>query len=204
MPEPEQGMVRRRADAVQNRAKLLDAAEEVFLEAGVNASLDVVAERAGVGRATLFRNFADRGALIVGLLDRAVEELEDEAASVGEDAAALGRLLHFVAERILLRAPLIEIWTTLGHDNPAVLAALGRYAAVFEKPVASAVAGGACRADLVVSDVTLLVAMLSAALYTRTPDARLRQVERGWQLMCEAAQLRGAPPLRCDPAGDPG
>ncbi|EKU82119.1 TetR/AcrR family transcriptional regulator [Massilia timonae] len=192
-PEAEQGTLRRRADAVQNRTKLLDAAEAVFLEAGVKVSLDVVAERAGVGRATLFRNFPDRGALIVGLLDRAIDELESEAASVAQDALALGGLLHFVAERIVVRAPLTEIWMTLDHDNPALLSALERVAAVFEKPVAWAVAGGACRADLVVSDVILLVSMLSGALYARAPDTRRRMVERGWLLVCEAAQLRGAP-----------
>lgn len=197
----EQGTVRRRADAMHNRTRLLDAAEEVFLEAGINASLDVVAERAGVGRATLFRNFADRCALIAGLLGRAIDELESEAASVNQDAHALRRLLYFVANRIVVRAPLTEIWMTLDHDDPALLSALERLAAVLEKPVAWAVAGGTCRADLVVSDVILLVSMLSGALYARTPDTRRMLAERGWQLVCEAAQLHGAPALLGNPAG---
>lgn len=201
VPVSGQGTVRRRADAMHNRTRLLDAAEEVFLEAGINASLDVVAERANVGRATLFRNFADRCALIVGLLGRAIDELESEAASISQDAHALRRLLHFVAERIVVRAPLTEIWMTLDHDNPALLSALERLAAVFEKPVVLAVAGGTCRADLVVSDVILLVSMLSGALYARTPDKRRVFAERGWQLVCEAAQLEGAPALLGRPAG---
>jgi AcrR family transcriptional regulator len=185
--------VRRRTDAVQNHTKLLDAAEAVFLESGVNASLELVAERAGVGRATLFRNFADRGALIMGLLSRAVTELEDVAASIDEDALALGRLLHFMAKRIVMRAPLQEIWMTLDHDHPALLGALARVETVFEKPVALAVAGGACRSDLMVSDVILLISMLRGALYARTPTMRSRMVERGWVLVCEAARLNMAP-----------
>ena len=185
--------VRRRADAVQNRTKLLDAAELVFLEEGVNASLDLIAERAGVGRATLFRNFADRGALTLALLDRAVAELEEEAALISNDPLALGRLLHFMAKRVIMRAPLNEIWMTLEHDHPALIAALVRVGAVFEKPVAWAVAGGACRSDFMESDVILLVSMLRGALYARSPDVRRKMVERGWDLVCEAARLNGAP-----------
>lgn len=198
------GAVRRRADAVQNRTKLLDAAEAVFLEAGVNASLELVAERAGVGRATLFRNFADRGALIVGLLGRAVAELEEQAESLDKDALALGRMLHFMAERIVRRAPLTEIWMTLDHDNPALLAALVRLEAVFEKPVAWAVAGGACRSDLAVSDIILLVSMLSGVLHARSPDVRRRMAERCWHLVCETARLNGAPGSLGNPACERG
>ncbi|WP_052148926.1 helix-turn-helix domain-containing protein [Sphingomonas sp. Ant20] len=72
-------MPQRRLDAVQNRAKLLEAGEAVFLELGINAPLDAIAERAGVGRATLFRNFVDRRSLIMALLDRGLDEIEGEA-----------------------------------------------------------------------------------------------------------------------------
>jgi AcrR family transcriptional regulator len=201
-PPGENSTVRRRADAVQNHTKLLDAAEAVFLESGVNASLELIAERAGVGRATLFRNFTDRGALIVGLLSRAVTELEDEAASIDEDSLALGRLLHFVAKRIVVRASLNEIWMTLDHDHPALLSALVRVEAVFEKPVSWAVAGGACRPDLKVSDVILLVSMLRGALYARSPTVRSRMIKRGWDLVCDAARLNMAPVFLGNPVGE--
>ncbi len=75
-------MSQRRADAMHNRDKLLEAADAVFLELGVNAPLDAIAERAGVGRATLFRNFADRPALLLGLFERSVDSLEREALRV--------------------------------------------------------------------------------------------------------------------------
>ncbi len=41
----------------------------VFGQHGVTAPLDLVVERPGVGRATLYRNFPDRTALIEALLD---------------------------------------------------------------------------------------------------------------------------------------
>lgn len=187
------GVPHRRADALGNRSKLLDAAEAVFLESGVNVSLDLVAERAGVGRATLFRNFADRRALINSLLERSLDELEREAAALPRDALALGRLLHFIAARIVARAPLTEFWLTSGYDDPAVRAALARFTAVIEQPVAWAVAGGACRADLVASDVFLLVSMFSGVLYAQGAEARLSQLTRAWRMACEAAKLHAPP-----------
>ena len=54
-------------DARANRERLLDAAGEVFAEQGVVAPMSVVAHRAGVGVGTLYRHFADRDALVLGL-----------------------------------------------------------------------------------------------------------------------------------------
>ena len=53
-----------RADAQRNRKRILDAAREVFAEQGLDASLNEVARRAGVGVATLFRRFPTREELI--------------------------------------------------------------------------------------------------------------------------------------------
>ena len=54
-----------RDDAATRRRRLLDAADEVFSEQGVNAPLELVIERAGLGRATLYRHFPDRTALMI-------------------------------------------------------------------------------------------------------------------------------------------
>ncbi|NEL42881.1 MAG: helix-turn-helix transcriptional regulator, partial [Xanthomonas perforans] len=56
-------MTTSRPDAALRRRQILDAADEVFSEHGVNAPLELVVERAGLGRATLYRNFPDRLAL---------------------------------------------------------------------------------------------------------------------------------------------
>ncbi|QRX97486.1 TetR/AcrR family transcriptional regulator [Streptomyces noursei] len=50
-----------RADAERNRARVLSAARQVFLESGTAAPLDEIARRAGVHIATLYRRFPDRG-----------------------------------------------------------------------------------------------------------------------------------------------
>ena len=55
-----------RADALRNRAAILDVAAEV-LAADPGASLAEVASRAGLGRATLYRHFASRDALLAAI-----------------------------------------------------------------------------------------------------------------------------------------
>ncbi|MBB5866965.1 AcrR family transcriptional regulator [Allocatelliglobosispora scoriae] len=54
-----------RADAERNRAKLLCAARSVFAEQGLEAPLEEIARRAGVGIATLYRRFPTRESLVV-------------------------------------------------------------------------------------------------------------------------------------------
>ncbi|MFT2818311.1 TetR/AcrR family transcriptional regulator [Leifsonia sp. A12D58] len=65
----------RRRDARQNRERLLAEARELFATNGVDASLEEVARRSGVGVATLYRNFPTRDDLIRALYDLALAEL---------------------------------------------------------------------------------------------------------------------------------
>lgn len=58
-----------RADARQNRMRILDAAREVLAERGINAPIDEIARRAGVGIATLYRRFPTRAELIAAAFD---------------------------------------------------------------------------------------------------------------------------------------
>jgi AcrR family transcriptional regulator len=53
-----------RADAQRNRETLLAAASELFAESGTEVPLESVAVRAGLGIATLYRNFPTRDALV--------------------------------------------------------------------------------------------------------------------------------------------
>jgi AcrR family transcriptional regulator len=53
-----------RADAQRNRDKILDAAADLFAQAGTDIALETIAAHAGVGIATLYRNFATRDALV--------------------------------------------------------------------------------------------------------------------------------------------
>ena len=63
-----------RADAARNRARLLVAARDVFAERGLDATMDEVARRAGVGVGTAYRRFRNRDDLIAALFEERLEE----------------------------------------------------------------------------------------------------------------------------------
>jgi AcrR family transcriptional regulator len=70
----------------------------MILELGKQPPLDAIAERAGVGIATLYRNFPNSQALLravaLHVLDRAIEAGEEAAASGEDGLEALRRYLH--------------------------------------------------------------------------------------------------------------
>ena len=75
---------KQRADAQQNRARILAVAKAAFAESGANASLDDVAKRAGVGPGTLYRHFPSRADLLTAVYQAAAEKLGAAAADFAE------------------------------------------------------------------------------------------------------------------------
>src|SRR5262249_55977678 len=97
-----EGLRHLRADARRNREQLLTAARDVFVEQGVDAPLDEVARRAGVGFATLSRRFRDRNALVravvLNVLARVTEALERAIDEEPDAFHALARYMHAALE----------------------------------------------------------------------------------------------------------
>ena len=67
-----------RSDARENRARILTAAREAFAEDGAT-SMNQVAQRAGVGAGTLYRNFPTREALVLAVYQDEVARIVDTA-----------------------------------------------------------------------------------------------------------------------------
>jgi AcrR family transcriptional regulator len=68
-----------RADAARNRAALVAAAREVMAERGLEAALDDIARKAGIGNATLYRRFPRRIDLIAAVF---ADRMGDHARAV--------------------------------------------------------------------------------------------------------------------------
>lgn len=87
-----------RADARRNRRRILDAAIELILEIGGEPTRDAVAQRAGVGIATLYRHFPDRQTLLHGVvldvLDRTIDQGDAALAESATGGEALRRYMH--------------------------------------------------------------------------------------------------------------
>src|SRR3954470_22243281 len=74
-----------RKDAERNRQRIMAAAGQLFAEVGLAASLDAVAERAGVGVGTVYRRFPDKESLI----DALFEERIDAVVAIAEECLAI-------------------------------------------------------------------------------------------------------------------
>jgi AcrR family transcriptional regulator len=73
----------RRADAERNRDKILAAARTAFAEPGAEISMAEISRRAGVGMATLYRNFPVRRELLEALYADEVNAVCEAAEVVG-------------------------------------------------------------------------------------------------------------------------
>jgi len=104
---PEEACRPLRADALRNRARLLDAAQVVFAAQGLSVPVDVIAEKAGVGVGTLYRHFPTKEKLFEAILITRIQEIAADARAradaVDPGAAFFGFLEHLVAESALKR-----------------------------------------------------------------------------------------------------
>lgn len=94
-----------RRDAARNRERLLGAARDLIVECGADGlTMDRLAERAGVGKGTVFRRFGSRAGLMISLLSDAEAEFQARfmfgPPPLGPGAPARERLIAFGAERI--------------------------------------------------------------------------------------------------------
>lgn len=180
-PQP----VKMRADARQNRERLLQAADVVFQRQGINAPLDAVFAEAGVGKTTFFRHFPDRQTLLAALLDRATDELIQEVERIGDRPDALHRMMTFLTERIGRRAALIVYWSAVDADHPAVRTMFARSEPLFADAIARAKQAGLCRPDLTSKDMILIGRMLASAVNLAPPAHKSRIADRAALLLLE-------------------
>lgn len=94
-----------RRDAARNRELLLCAARELVEEGGADRlTMGALAQRAGVGKGTVFRRFGSRAGLMMTLLSDAEAEFQARfmfgPPPLGPGAPPLERLIAFGAERI--------------------------------------------------------------------------------------------------------
>lgn len=103
-----------RADAANNRARILDAAEQVFA-AGENVSTEQVARLADVGIATVFRHFPTKADLLEAVLVTRLQRLRDAARQLRTANDPGAALLRFVAHIVGDATGKIAIAEALGR-----------------------------------------------------------------------------------------
>ena len=157
----------RRVDARRNYDRLVAAAREVFSESGLDASLDDIARRAGVGNATLYRHFPTRHALLEAAHRDQISSLcslADELLETSAAADALGQwLLAVIDSTSVSRGLRAALWAASGGEDPALDWC---QRAVFEAAgslLAAATKATAAPADLSVGQLLKFVNAISLA-----------------------------------------
>ena len=159
-----------RADAANNRERLLAAAHVVFAERGLAATLDDVARHAGVGVGTAYRHFPNKQALASEVLEGAMLQLaaDAEAALAVDDPwqAFAGFFETVVASQARHRG-LHHLSASDGIASAAVQQRFeGAVLSLFER----AQRAGVVRADACATDIGPLLVMLRTVIDLSPPS----------------------------------
>jgi AcrR family transcriptional regulator len=106
-----------RADARRNRARILEAAEQVFSEKGASASTEEVASSAGVAIGTIFRHFPTKDDLLRALMKELLQRLTDEVSSLntdGDPATALFTFFTRMVEQAAAKKTVVDLLAQTG------------------------------------------------------------------------------------------
>ncbi|MEE2523554.1 TetR/AcrR family transcriptional regulator [Pseudarthrobacter sp. J75] len=161
-----------RADAARNVDKIISAASHCFREYGPDVPLQTIATTAGVGPATLFRNFADKEDLVLAALNRQLRCRVDPVISEAllEDDAAIG--LFRVMEEIMAASS--EDANLLGAVAGRRQLLVGITGSVIESVGVLLGRGqrqGSLRDDVSLTDMVRLLAMLIGVVDTMEPGS---------------------------------
>ncbi|GAA4234515.1 TetR/AcrR family transcriptional regulator [Actinomadura meridiana] len=168
-----------RADARDNRNRILAAAAEVFVEQGPGAPLEDISKRAGTGIATLYRRFPDRESLTRAVALDALQRTADEARRARDEEptafAALVRYLHRVLD-IRIGAVFPVLLNEIPFDDAEIASVRDGGVAVMQGLVATAQDDGDLRPDVTHADIGMLLVRLSRPLPGSIPRDVAEQV----------------------------
>ncbi|MES4907989.1 MULTISPECIES: helix-turn-helix domain-containing protein [unclassified Streptomyces] len=169
---------RRRADAQRNYDLLVAAARDVFHDHGIDAPLDDIARRAGVGNATMYRHFPTRRELIIAVYSEEVAELCARSQSLLAEDPPGDALFDWLRDFIAHVAAKRELALSITDDRT------GQRSALFDRwhhsmhTAASALLtraqnAGAVRADLNASELLALANGIALTATDATQAERL-------------------------------
>ncbi len=150
-----------RRDAEERRTRLISVAAELFAEQGYGVPLEAIAERAGVGRGTFYRNFADRNAMILAVIESRLTELERFA----RDNCASSDMIREFFRRVGVVAAFHETALVGNQEiHAAIMRQLrARVDDLLGFTLACANAAGSIRPGLTPEDLQMISRMLVAA-----------------------------------------
>jgi AcrR family transcriptional regulator len=157
-----------RADARRNREAILRAARAIVAEHGVEAQIQDVARKAGVGVGTVYRHFPTKDALMGELMAQCMREnaaISREAAEIDDPWEAFASIVRNGTEAMAADAARRRMWTVVS-DQAVAYAADARQEMIEATAVVvdRARAAGALRPDFGGEDMGNLMCGLAAVI----------------------------------------
>lgn len=152
-----------RRDAARNRERLVEAALTTFLADGLDAPLDTVARRAGLGNATLYRHFPTRDDLLEAVFVSIREDVTRTLSHyevVTDGHAAIGEFLEEMWRRVPLSSPLGRLTDANRDSSPALRGVFEDVTATLARLLALGQEQGTVRPDVDFADLMLLLSTL--------------------------------------------
>ena len=180
-----EGVEQTRADALRNRAAILDAAADV-LAVEPSASLTEVATRAGLGRATLYRHFENREVLRAAIREEALARASAALGAAGLDTCSVREGVRRAAAVLVPLGMRFRILLTEGADaDPEFLDARDQALQPLWKLLGRGVADGDLNPHADPRWLALVLAGLLMAAVRSAGDGVIAADEAG-DLVCRA------------------
>jgi AcrR family transcriptional regulator len=149
-----------RRDSHLRRERIVQAAVELYLSEGYNVALEKIADRALVGRATLYRFFPDRDALAAAVMREVTEDITNQFRQWDDRDDGFFLCLKALAVLTIASHGLQEMVAL--RQKPAIREKSARdFEAAIAPPLARAKASRLVRDDLTSRDALLIARMIA-------------------------------------------
>ncbi len=171
-----------RSDAQRNRGRLLEAAAAVFADQGLDAGVGEIANRAGVGRGTLFRHFPTKQDLIAAIFEVRIHDTVAAGRALldtGPVAEAPFRFIEQIVQRQQIDRALAEGIDDEFLAHPAIRAAHAELIEFVEELLRRGKLAGSVRQEVGALDVMMLIKGVCAAATALepTPEMLIRHLD---------------------------
>lgn len=184
--EPTEATSHLRADAARNLERVVAAATEAFAEDGIAVPMEVIAKRAGVGVATIYRQFPTKESLFLAVVQREMKKifgLARELERSDDPAAALAEFVSVLLDTVASKRDLAQALERSGLHTKESPEVEQLWRASLQGLVERAKRAGAVCEDLSVDDVLFLVSGACSAVINHAPDREARQ--RMGRVLCD-------------------
>ncbi len=191
-----------RADAEKNRERIVEAAQALFAERGIDVTREEIAQRAGVGMATLRRRYPTRADLVAGVFEEKMWLFATGARKALKDPDPWHGFCRYVMSLCAMQSAdrgFSDVLTMTFPSAARFEAARVQAYADFSELMNRAQAAGALREDFVAEDLIILL-MASAGVVAAAGKTAPRSAPRLIGYLLQAFAAPGGGPLPPPPS----